>query len=502
MATPLVLPRKILAYSVSIVLALVMGYLMAKPDDLTNLTVVVAVVGLVLLPALIRWYHPLMIFSVNAFITFSFLPGRPELWIVAAGIGLTIALINRSLVKLPTSLHVPAVSWSLVLLAVVTFITAGLTTGIGFRAVGAETYGGKRYIQILAAIMAYFVLVSQPILRETAKQRFNLFCGSAITAVVSNLIYFGGPAFFFLYYLFPAELAITQASADFSVEGLGMVRATGLAAMCNLLLPLPIAHWGLRGTLDLRRPWRLVLVLLLLLGGISAGYRSVLVGMMLFVGVAAMLEGFYKTRLLPFLIVAVTLASALVLPNAQRLPLVLQRTLSVLPMANVDPAVRVDAEESSEWRVQMWNYLLPQIPQHLILGRGFGIDATQHYLLEQSAKRGLLPTYEISALTGAFHNGPLSVLLPLGLFGLLTFAWFCAASLWVLTRNFRYGDASLGTVNTALLAMFIGRLLFFCLVYGAFENDLPYLVGVVGFSISLNGVRKPPSAQNPAAAFV
>lgn len=491
-----------MAYSVSIVLAVVMGYLMANPEDLTHIALVGAVVGLMVLPVLIRWYHVLMVFSVNALITFSFLPGRPDLWVLAAGAGLVVTLVNRSMVKLPTSLHVPAVSWSLILLAVVTLLTAFLTTGIGFRIAGSEYYGGKRYIIILAAIMAYFVLVSKPIPVQATRRYFSMFCLSALTGLVSNLIYLAGPGLYILYYIFPAELAVMQASADVNLTGAGFVRMTGLAVLSQQLSALPIAYWGVRGLLDIRKPWRGLWMVALLLAGLFTGYRSILIFICVLLFISALLEGLLRWQFVPIFGGLVVALLIVVLPNANHLPQVLQRSLSVLPFANVDAVVAADSAGSSEWRLQMWNYLLPQVPKNLILGRGFGIDATQHYLLEQSAKRGHMPDYEVFALTGDFHNGPLSVLLPLGLFGLLTFMWFCSASLWVLVRNFRYGDPERKRINTVLLALFLSKLLVFCTVFGALHIDLPFFVGLIGLSISMNGVSKPPRRGEPAPAPV
>ena len=57
---------------------------------------------------------------------------------------------------------------------------------------------------------------------------------------------------------------------------------------------------------------------------------------------------------------------------ANRLPLTFQRALSFLPV-NIDAGVRADAQASLDWRIEMWKALLPQVPPHLLLGKGYAI---------------------------------------------------------------------------------------------------------------------------------
>ena len=39
------------------------------------------------------------------------------------------------------------------------------------------------------------------------------------------------------------------------------------------------------------------------------------------------------------------------------------------------PDARLDAEGSTEWRLDMWKALLPEVPQYLLLGKGFAFSA-------------------------------------------------------------------------------------------------------------------------------
>ena len=65
---------------------------------------------------------------------------------------------------------------------------------------------------------------------------------------------------------------------------------------------------------------------------------------------------------------------------ANRLPNTFQRALSFLPV-NIDPAVRAEAQGSLDWRIEMWKALLPQVPQHLLLGKGYAISQEDWQLI-------------------------------------------------------------------------------------------------------------------------
>ena len=71
--------RTFLAFGISIVLAIFLGYIVASPFDIMSL----GVFGLVLLalafPFLLKWHHPLLILAWNMNAIVFILPGRPPL---------------------------------------------------------------------------------------------------------------------------------------------------------------------------------------------------------------------------------------------------------------------------------------------------------------------------------------------------------------------------------------------------------------------------------------
>src|SRR5437867_1511455 len=178
--------------------------------------------------------------------------------------------------------------------------------------------------------------------------------------------------------------------------------------------------------------------------------------------------------------------------------------LAALPAVEVDPLAKESAWASTEWRVEMWKQVLPQIPKYLIKGKGYAIDPGDLFLAEQSARRGFAIQAAQSMVAGDYHNGPLSVLIPFGIFGAIGFMWLLAVSLRVLYYHYRFGDPSLQRVNTFLLAYFAARILFFLFIFGSLTSDLYALLGMLGLSISLNGApHTPPEPEaSPEALTV
>ena len=163
----------------------------------------------------------------------------------------------------------------------------------------------------------------------------------------------------------------------------------------------------------------------------------------------------------------------------------------------------------------MWKHVLPEVPEYLFLGKGYAMSAKD---LARTRIIGADTTgAEGAELAGDYHNGPLSVIIPLGLPGMIAFIWFLGAGVKVLRRNYLFGDTAFRRVNTFLLAHFISKTIFFFTVFGGLYGDLAGFAGLLALSVSINGgvakraivpqptvvlnrFRIPPSANKPVPA--
>jgi len=375
-----------------------------------------------------------------------------------------------------------SVAASLVFLAFVVFVTAKMRGGLGFNALGDESIGGKRYLYIWVAVLGFFALISQPIPPHRRRLYTVLFLLGASTAALNNLSTMIGPLGNFLFVFFPG--AIVESTAPFAQENLE--RFGGFATACNALVFALVARYGIQGVLDLRKTWRFVLFIGALVMCAFGGFRVIIVIVALTLVLVFYFEGLLRTRLMPVAVIAVIILTGLVISFSDQLPLPVQRCLALFPV-KISPVARISAEASSDWRIEMWKSLLPEIPRYLFLGKGLTFEANDmamYYALGNDQAGGDVGGG--ANLAADYHNGPLSVIIPFGIWGVICFLWFLAASIRVLWKNYKYGEADLHKINTFLFCYFIAKTIMFMFVFGGFYGDLAVFAGIIGLGISLN----------------
>jgi hypothetical protein len=506
--------RSLITFAVIVPLALIFGYLLTGPLDTSTLLMVGIVASILAFPLMLRWHYQFMLFCVNAELAAFFIPGHPPMWLAAVPLSFGIAILHRALTKDTQFISVPQVTWPLLFLALVVIVTAKLT-GWGIRAMGSDVYGGKRYIYLLVGILAYFALVSRRIPLERAKWCVGLFFLGGLTSVVGDLLPYVPKWSWYIFWLFqPEGYDISRGLDTEAVRFAGVYRAAGYVTMFML------AIYGIRGIFSARKYWRLILFCIIFPLGFLGGFRTYIVIFAVLFLVQFFLEGLYRTSLLPkFAVIGIVITIAL-FPLTPKLPYAVQRTLTLLPLPlQIDPAAQEDAKESWDWRVKMWQAVLPQVPQYLWLGKGYlispldynfvmGWDASVHS--QFAANEGL-------ALSDDFHNGPLTIIIPLGIWGMIGFLWFLFAAAKVFYANYRYSLPSLKIINSFLFAYFVSKAFYFLFIFGSFYDDLFTFATMLGLSVSLNGgvcrparktapVAKPETARNfrslsPAPAF-
>ena len=466
-------------------LAVILGYFIVDPLEPSSLTVLGLVLAALALPLMMQWHHPMLIFTWNAAMSPAFLPGTPPLWMLVAMIGLLISLLNRSVNANFRFINVPSITYALVCLCVVVLVTAYFTGGIGSHIFGSTTFGGRRYFYTFMAVIGYFVLTSQTIPLHRAKLATGLFFLSALTSLVPDILGLAGNGTSFLYAIFPSDFTAVEAVSGESASS-EMFRIFGLTLSSAGLLFGLLARYGIRGIFEPGKFWRVGLLAVAFGACLYSGFRSFLVLLVLAFGIQFFLEGLHRTRALAVTISVVVVGLGVVLTQAEKLPNVVQRTLSVLPV-KVSTVAKLSAEGSSEWRMEMWKALLPEIPKHLLLGKGYSIDSTEMYFSSDKGNRAN-ESFHWAMVSGDYHNGPLSLLIPFGIWGVLAFGWFCVAALRYLYHNYQFGPPELRSVNTCLLSCFAARVIFYLFVFGGFYADLFIFTGLIGLSVSLNGL--------------
>ena len=486
------LPKSLFIFIFCVPLAIVLGFILATPLDRTTLMIVAGCFLMLLSPVLITSHHTLLVVSWNAYVNAFFMPGQPYIWmpmtIVSAFFLVLTRTLNRGKIA---SLNVSSVTWPLLILLVVSYVTSLFTGGVGSQALGSEIYGGKRYFFLWAAIAGYFVLSNVPIPENRRQLLAGLFFLSSVTAAFSNLAFMLGERFYFLFLLFPVEWAMTQAASEAGISA--FVRIGGLAPLSGAVLSFALLRWGFRGTLDIRRPYRLALFLLAFAAALMSGFRAILLLALLTCLFQMIFEGLTKTRHILLLVVTILTCGVFLVPLAKKLPISAQRCLTLLPL-DLDRGAIDEARGSTDWRLEMWRVAVADIPRYLPFGKGYAIDPKDLYFAQQSISLRSSSPYETALVAGDYHNGPLTVILPFGIWGVLAFTWFCISAIRMLWRNYRYGDPTIQNINTFLLCAFCAKLVFFIFIFGAFYLDLSIFTGIAALSVSMNrGMARAPA---------
>lgn len=472
--------KTILTYAIILPLAIFLGYTLASPTSFGSFAVMVLCLMVVSIPLWIKQHHMALIVTWNMALVVPLLPGQPALGIFVAVISFGITIVTVALRRNDEFIHVPSIAWPLGLLAVVVLVTSFLTGGIGARALGSESFGGKRYLQLFGAIIGYFALVGKSVPRHRAQLAAGLFLLSGVTVIGSDLVYLAGPSFYFLFVVFPTNMAALLATTQDVLSRSAGIAWSTLAIYCFMLV-----RYGIRGVMDLSRPWRFLVFAAAIGAGLLGGFRGSIVLIVLIFAAQFYFEGLFRTRYFAIMLALCAVLGAATATFIDKMPLAVQRSLSFLPL-DVDPLARQDAVSTLDWRLQMWKVVVKEVPDYLILGKGFGFSGADFYLTQEAIRRGLAEAYDDTLVTGNYHNGILTVLIPFGIFGLLFFLWFCVSAWLVLYRNYKYGDAELKNINTFFLAYFSAKLAFYFGLYGQLDLDLAFFTGVVGLSIALN----------------
>jgi hypothetical protein len=168
-----------------------------------------------------------------------------------------------------------------------------------------------------------------------------------------------------------------------------------------------------------------------------------------------------------------------------QLPRTMQRALSWLP-GDWDQAATADAEGSSQWRFEMWEWAWndDRIIRDRTWGQGFGLSIDDMNLIASSLMAGEGGGTRLGGsdrenfmITGTFHSGPLSTIKYIGIVGLsLYYPLMCYMALlaWRLCIRAR------GT-KAFTLALFVGIPIIyepfnFVVIFGGLDSNYAQLL--------------------------
>lgn len=359
-------------------------------------------------------------------------------------------------------------------------VTVYVRNPAGFWALQTEIVGGRPYFEILLAFGAFLIL-SRVQITDFIARIFPLFfvVPSWCVGLLDVFARLVPQAAYPLSMMYSGVGSSGVTSAFQQEEILGQTRMTGMQqAGWSAVLALCAKY----NPITLISPFYPVRVLLFCLGLVAiflSGFRSVILFAMVAFLLSSVLRGNWKdlwvagAGLLMGLMVLISVQGHLL-----QLPRTVQRTLSWLP-GEWDQEAIADAEGSTQWRVEMWEWAWndDRIMRNKTWGTGFGLSLDDMSLIAASHMAGegggsLLggSDRENFMITGTFHSGPLSAIKYIGVVGLALYypiLCYMAVLAWRLCRRAR------GT-KVFPLALFVGIPIIyepfnFVVVFGALE---------------------------------
>lgn len=303
----------------------------------------------------------------------------------------------------------PGYFWCISLILLIFVIIA--TRGFGLRILGGNKIGGAAYVHVLIAIG--FFLFSGALCLSPKQWKVFLLCMSlfAVYPVLVNLfiVLTGGRSTFLLCFT-KVTFALQLTFSNF-LQGDTAIR-WAIVGNLQYLYFLPILLF------PSERKYAFFYVLFFAISIIAvalSGTRLWLLQAMIFIVTFIVYSS--KSRKLTIVLLIISFVAGLFLLGvfAEYLPFSMQRAISFIPGAHIDPMAKLDAQETIGWRALLWTLALHEIPKYLLIGQGFAFDPA---LLEGPVFMYSMSDQIFGAFsTGDLHLGPLSIVYTYGIPG-------------------------------------------------------------------------------------
>ena len=277
MASTFAVTRNHLIFGLCLPLAVLMGYLLAEPFESTSLTLLLMIASVLIVPMLLRWYHPLLILSWNMTLYVGYLPGSPQLWALDVNDGAVLRRpqpVGKSRVSFCACASHHPVPCSL-------WCWWSLQRRWRRVALDCAFWDPKLWAEkdIFICWRRSRAILPCPVRRSRSIARpcvLPLFFLPGLTAIFGRLLQAAPSALGFLFAFFPPEADPNALGVDNSFQ-LGMTRASGIFGVAMAIFSWLLARHGIAGVFNFTRPWRMAILITAVSLGTFGGFRSGLV---------------------------------------------------------------------------------------------------------------------------------------------------------------------------------------------------------------------------------
>jgi len=500
---------------VSLALAVVLGSLVVT-DQKVALGWVggAAVVALCLVMGKNIWL--LIPFSIYLKLDFPWLPGRFPPSHIAVLLATVMFMMLAAMRRVPIKFRLTPIEL-IAGLIILCIVQVYLRHPVGLQALGSSSYGARPYFDVAVAILGFMILASVDI--EAKKLRTAMaamLLGGGISIFVKALA-MTWPSFGMIAARYVgafgssdqlASVAGEQgntydkggAGRNFTFQELATVGSRWVASKLNPLTSLV-------------RPFWLVVVAGICVVGALSGFRNIIAVVALNFVVAAYYWGRFQSVAMMGILAAFGLALIAIINQVAPLPPNVQRSFSFLPGTWEERYV-LDAQGSTDWRVEMWKQALftNRYIDNKFLGDGLGFKASEFQGIQvlqglsggssDGGSGGFDLQREAAMLAGDYHSGPVSFIRTIGYAGL---AVYLVGMGVLVVQAHRLIKRARGTEWFGLVCFFCIPVIwwpaFFIFVGGAFNQDMPLFFFHAGFMRLLqNNLPIPVLAAEPSTS--
>lgn len=386
--------------------------------------------------------------------------------------GLTVILLARIIISKRTNPYGKMARWWGISFVVVVGMTMYMR-GIGFAFLGGEQVGGMRYIVILTPLCLFiFSSLLNLSRREWQIALYGMCVAGLFPGIAEAAFHLSDGRFYHLYYLIQpkSSLGVTIEASAAGAELIRYKSATETSRYILLFALLAFPGTGKKSHLRV-----LFVLVALVIGGLS-GHRQ---NMVYLLGIL-LIFGFFRSpgHRIRYSIACASLGVAGTLclyVFAPYLPYNLQRSISWLPRIPVDHKVKLSALGTTDWRILVWGQGMKEIPQYFWLGKGYAYQMEVYQRLATMERKDAF--VESAVLTVDYHNGPLGLIIGLGIFGVIAASGFFGtfAIQQSIMATGKWVEPTLERYHLALLSMYLARIPSFLIISGNVHTTFPDL---------------------------
>jgi O-antigen ligase len=345
--------------------------------------------------------------------------------------------------------------------------------GVGLRMLGDENWGGMRYITLLIACGLVIVVRFVPLTAKQWNRTFLWFLALSCLPFVGQLLFVLSSGAVYFHYYFIAFEGVTADTYSNFMTGENILRFSGASSAAEAVVFFTVCY--VRFT-NFRK--FIVIILLLMAFGLAglSGHRIVLIRLAAFLWFYGLFHN--RKRFFQYFMISGALGIVgigFLYFVAPYLPHNAQRMISFLPGVPISLTAKMSADVTTTWRIGVWHEAIKLIPEYFWLGRGYTFLQGFEEKLMLGARGDFVYFWALE--TASYHNGILSLLIGLGISGLVVGTWMLCA---IPYRNFKrqknnWNNQTLKQIhNVVFISTFVNVLIYFT-IYGDVHVSFPKL---------------------------